>query len=154
VQLLCLIGKSLDACRYLQSYDRWTDAAWLAKISLGENDCGTILKRWAQFLSSTDQRMKAVNILLTLGEFDEVLQLLHSANSSDTAALFSQALQEQHIELNSSVIEQEQLQKFINAEYGLFLNRIGNKTAAEFYFKRAGKGNSEEVGEGEQARVY
>lgn len=32
VQLLCLIGKSVDACRYLQSYDRWTDAAWLAKV--------------------------------------------------------------------------------------------------------------------------
>lgn len=31
VQLLCLIGKNLDACRYLQTYDRWTDAAWLAK---------------------------------------------------------------------------------------------------------------------------
>jgi hypothetical protein len=32
VQMLCLIGKSFDACRYLQSYDRWNDAAWLAKV--------------------------------------------------------------------------------------------------------------------------
>jgi hypothetical protein len=32
VQLLCLIGKSMDACRYLQTYDRWTDAVWLAKV--------------------------------------------------------------------------------------------------------------------------
>lgn len=32
VQLLCLIDKGLDACRYLQSYDEWDQAAWLAKV--------------------------------------------------------------------------------------------------------------------------
>lgn len=32
VQLLCLIGKTKDACRYLQSYDQWYEAAWLAKV--------------------------------------------------------------------------------------------------------------------------
>lgn len=31
-QLLILIGKGGDACRYLQSYDKWADAAWLAKV--------------------------------------------------------------------------------------------------------------------------
>jgi hypothetical protein len=31
VQLLCIIGRALDACRYLQTYERWMDAAWLAK---------------------------------------------------------------------------------------------------------------------------
>lgn len=71
VQLLCLIGKSLDACRYLQSYDRWTDAAWLAKvktkphfvtqfypqISLNEAECRSVLRRWAQFLNGTNQKV-------------------------------------------------------------------------------------------------
>lgn len=33
VQLLCLIDKGLDACRYLQTYGRWYQAAWLAKVS-------------------------------------------------------------------------------------------------------------------------
>ena len=32
VQLLCLIEKSLDACRYLQTYGAWHKAAWLAKV--------------------------------------------------------------------------------------------------------------------------
>ena len=45
-QLLCLIDKGLDACRYLQSYEEWEHAAWLAKVGM---DCywrvfvGTVL---------------------------------------------------------------------------------------------------------------
>jgi len=34
VQLLCLIEKGLDACRYLQTYDQWDQAAWLAKVTV------------------------------------------------------------------------------------------------------------------------
>ena len=33
VQLLCLIDKGLDACRYLQAYGHWETAAWLAKVN-------------------------------------------------------------------------------------------------------------------------
>lgn len=32
VQLLCLIDKAADACRYLQTYGEWNRAAWLAKV--------------------------------------------------------------------------------------------------------------------------
>jgi len=32
VQLLSLIDKGLDACRYLQAYGQWEQAAWLAKV--------------------------------------------------------------------------------------------------------------------------
>ena len=32
VQLLVLIDKGLDACRYLQDYGQWDQAAWLAKV--------------------------------------------------------------------------------------------------------------------------
>ena len=32
VQLLCLIEKGLDACRYLQTYNQWDQAVWLAKV--------------------------------------------------------------------------------------------------------------------------
>lgn len=33
VQLLCLINKAADACRYLQTYGEWNRAAWLAKVA-------------------------------------------------------------------------------------------------------------------------
>ena len=32
VELLCLIDKGLDACRYLQTYGSWDQATWLAKV--------------------------------------------------------------------------------------------------------------------------
>ena len=32
IQLLSLIDKGLDACRYLQAYGQWEEAAWLAKV--------------------------------------------------------------------------------------------------------------------------
>ena len=57
VQLLCLVGKSIDACKYLQSYDRYTDAAWLAKISLSESESADIMRRWANFLNVTNQKV-------------------------------------------------------------------------------------------------
>ncbi len=38
IQLLCLIDKGLDACRYLQTYGQWHQAAWLAKVRK-ENEC-------------------------------------------------------------------------------------------------------------------
>lgn len=34
VQLLCLIDKAADACRYLQTYGEWNRAAWLAKVGI------------------------------------------------------------------------------------------------------------------------
>ena len=33
VQLLCVIHKALDACRYLQSNGQWDKSIWLAKVS-------------------------------------------------------------------------------------------------------------------------
>ena len=39
VQQLCLIDKGLDACRYLQTYGEWYQAAWLAKVS-SKVQCG------------------------------------------------------------------------------------------------------------------
>eukprot|EP01114_Cavostelium_apophysatum_P016161 TRINITY_DN4543_c0_g1_i5.p1 TRINITY_DN4543_c0_g1~~TRINITY_DN4543_c0_g1_i5.p1 ORF type:complete len:1158 (+),score=259.94 TRINITY_DN4543_c0_g1_i5:107-3580(+) len=156
VQLLCLIGKSLDACRYLQSYDRWADAAWLAKVTLQENECAVVMRRWAQFLIQSGQKIKAVQILLTLGEFHQVLQLLHEAKDFDTAALFLSACNEKgflradrpdetpsrpsssSFSAMRSMVPLEQLAQAVHLEYGAFLQRLGNTTAAEFYFRKAG----------------
>ena len=52
IQLLCMIDKGLDACRYLQTYGKWFQAAWLAKVSLDEKECNEVLKRWADHLAS------------------------------------------------------------------------------------------------------
>ena len=52
VQLLCLIDKGLDGCRYLQTYGEWRTAAWLARATLSEKDCGEVFTKWADHLAS------------------------------------------------------------------------------------------------------
>jgi len=54
VQLLCAIGRSADACRYLQAEGRWKDAAWLAKVSLPETEAADVLKRYADNSNKTN----------------------------------------------------------------------------------------------------
>jgi hypothetical protein len=50
VQLLCLIGKGLDACRYLISYGLWEAAVWLAKSVLPIAEMHEVIRKWADHL--------------------------------------------------------------------------------------------------------
>ncbi|CAD5125617.1 DgyrCDS13819 [Dimorphilus gyrociliatus] len=63
VQLLCLIEKGVDACRYLQTYGQWYKAAWLAKSTLSDSECDDVIKRWTEHLSSNTINEKVKNFL-------------------------------------------------------------------------------------------
>ena len=108
VQLLSLIDKGLDACRYLQAYGQWEQAAWLAKVhmcditiattmllqsSLCDRDCADVFMRWADHLASptVNQRVKALLILLSIGHFQRVIETLHNMRYITHAALFAEA---------------------------------------------------------------
>ena len=52
VQLLCLIDKGLDACRYLQTYGEWDQAAWLAKVKHRGRGYGREVKAVGRYLVS------------------------------------------------------------------------------------------------------
>ncbi|KAJ8248191.1 hypothetical protein GJAV_G00239350, partial [Gymnothorax javanicus] len=93
VQLLCLIDKAVDACRYLQTYGEWTRAAWLAKVRLTPAESAGVLKRWAEHLCSpqVNQKSRALLVLLSLGCFQRVGEMLHSMRYFDRAALFIEA---------------------------------------------------------------
>jgi WD repeat-containing protein 11 len=144
VQLLCLIGKSLDACNVLQSYDRWTEAALLAKLALGPEDTALVFRRWANFLISSNQLNDAVEVELTLGDWDAVVFLLHRAGLPDLAALFARAASEfgmfSPTELDRKApstqeISMKNLLESIYADYGFYLSRIGYKRAAKYYWE-------------------
>ncbi|KFO66207.1 WD repeat-containing protein 11, partial [Corvus brachyrhynchos] len=93
VQLLCLIDKAADACRYLQTYGEWNRAAWLAKVRLSSEECADVLRRWVDHLCSpqVNQKSKAILVLLSLGCFTKVAEMLHSMRYFDRAALFVEA---------------------------------------------------------------
>ena len=160
VQLLSLIGKSLDACRYLQSHDRWIEAAQLAKLTLKYDDAGHIYKKWVDHLVSEGQLMEAVEIEITLGEFDIALALLHKANLFEISALFILAAQEQGIlteqwiaahptdpdtsSLASTPATLPTLLESVFLDYGWYLHKIGCKAAASYFLsERAGESGRE-----------
>jgi hypothetical protein len=57
VQLLCLIGKGLDACRYLLSYSLWEAAVWLAKSVLPTPETHEVMRKWADHLWVSGQKV-------------------------------------------------------------------------------------------------
>ncbi|KAF3842420.1 hypothetical protein F7725_024371 [Dissostichus mawsoni] len=91
VQLLCLIDKAADACRYLQTYGEWNRAAWLAKVRLNPAESSDVLKRWAEHLCSpqVNQKSKAILVLLSLGCFYKYARLLRSLGLREGAALWA-----------------------------------------------------------------
>lgn len=149
VQLLSLIGKSLDACRYLQSHDRWVEAAQLAKLTLGYDDAGHIYKKWVEHLVSEDMLVEAIEIEITLGEYDVVLALLHKAHLYELAALFALAAQENGILTEEWIREHPTdadtsrlaatpatlptLLESVFLDYGWYLHKIGCKVAAAHF---------------------
>ena len=64
-QLLCLINKALDACRYMQTYGQWHQAIWLAKSTLEESDSAQVLKRYVDHLCSANVNLKSYAILVS-----------------------------------------------------------------------------------------
>lgn len=139
VQLLCLIDKGLDACRYLQTYDQWHQAAWLAKVTLDYSECLEVMKRWADHLASpqVDQKNKAMLVLLSLGQFTRVVELLYSQRYFDRAALFIEACREFGL-LNVSD-DIRGLVESVFLEYARFLLSLGLTKASEYYCRQAGQ---------------
>ncbi|KAK7148110.1 hypothetical protein R3I93_012434 [Phoxinus phoxinus] len=143
VQLLCLIDKAADACRYLQTYGEWNRAAWLAKVRLTPAEGSDVLKRWAEHLCSpqVNLKSKAILVLLSLGCFQRVGEMLHSMRYFDRAALFLEAC------LKYGVMEtNDDVNKLIGAafvDYAKLLRSIGLKQGAVLWASRAGERGKE-----------
>ncbi|XP_070115787.1 WD repeat-containing protein 11 isoform X1 [Equus caballus] len=138
VQLLCLIDKAADACRYLQTYGEWNRAAWLAKVRLNSEECADVLKRWVDHLCSpqVNQKSKALLVLLSLGCFSSVAETLHSMRYFDRAALFVEAcLKYGAIEVSGDT---EKLVSAIYADYARSLKNLGFKQGAILFASKAG----------------
>lgn len=139
VQLLCLIDKGLDACRYLQTYGEWDRAAWLAKATLSYPDCAEVVRRWIEHLSSThtSQQSKAVLVLLSLGKFYKALDMLYSMRYFDRAAMFAEACQEYGF-LSPSDEKNTALVHAVYTEYARYLHGLGLEKPAYFFASKAG----------------
>ena len=72
VQLLCLIDKGQDACRYLQTYGEWYHSVWLAKSTLDERDVSEVFSRWSDHLTSAGINQKVRSHTTACGCFKVV----------------------------------------------------------------------------------
>ena len=64
VELLCLVDKGVEACRYLQTYGQWDLATWLAKVGIDYFNQGLIpmMEKYLPFL----QRNLRIEFFLSL----------------------------------------------------------------------------------------
>ncbi|XP_054839038.1 WD repeat-containing protein 11 [Eublepharis macularius] len=152
VQLLCLIDKAADACRYLQTYGEWNRAAWLAKVRLNSEECADVLKRWVDHLCSPqiNQKSKAILVLLSLGCFIRVTEMLHSMRYFDRAALFVEAcLKYGTIEVNEDA---KKLIHAVFADYARNLKTLGFLQAATLFASKAGAAGRDLLNELQQLK--
>ena len=91
-QLLCLVGRAADACKFMISEGRWTDAAWLASVALAGAERAAILARWASFLEDAGLPARALEVALAAGDLHRVLHMLAAARAWELAALVLRAL--------------------------------------------------------------
>ncbi|XP_050396083.2 WD repeat-containing protein 11 [Patella vulgata] len=138
VQLLCLIDKSLDACRYLQTYGDWDKSVWLAKATLDHNERSELMKRYADHLCGTqiNLKSKALLVLLSLGQFYKVVEMLYGMRCFDRAVCFIEACKEFNLMENTK--DNASLFEAVYLEYARFLTNLGHRKAAEYYCHKAG----------------
>lgn len=97
VQLLTIIGKGSEGCKHLISQGKWTQAAWLASLFLEEKERASVLSTWAAYLVESGMRTKAIEVLLALGDFHQVLFLLNGAKDWELAYMLILCLEEEGV---------------------------------------------------------
>jgi len=140
VDLLTIVGQAGDACRYLQFYDDWVKAAWLAKVSLPDDDCADVMQRWADHLVENGKDMQAICVLISLGQFLDALQLLHMKGYVDLASHFAAAceaagcLEDRFPDDEfKSMLSLPRLLARIRKDYGNYLQKLDFLPAAVHY---------------------
>uniref|UniRef100_A0A146LNG3 WD repeat-containing protein 11 n=1 Tax=Lygus hesperus TaxID=30085 RepID=A0A146LNG3_LYGHE len=124
VQLLCLIGKGLDGCRYLMSYGMWESAIWLAKAILPQNEAQEVMKKFAEHLINTGCMVEALLVYISQYQFEKALEILHSNHSTYTAVLLLMACQSHKVNISQN------LTNSIYSSFTEFLHSIGSHEAA------------------------
>ncbi|KAL1460934.1 hypothetical protein WDU94_012870 [Cyamophila willieti] len=103
VQLLCLISKGLDACKYLISYKQWQDAVWLSKSILSQTDSEDVLKKWCLHLISSGDWYSALLGYISIGHFQSALEILLDKQESVIGWLLLNACEQYDIQVSRDV---------------------------------------------------
>uniref|UniRef100_A0A8D8RS64 WD repeat-containing protein 11 n=2 Tax=Cacopsylla melanoneura TaxID=428564 RepID=A0A8D8RS64_9HEMI len=105
VQLLCLISKGLDACKYLTSYGQWQDAVWLAKSILSETESVDVLKKWCHHLTTLGDWYSALLAYISIGHFESAVEILLDKQEPVLGWLLVNSCDEYDIQIDRQVKE-------------------------------------------------
>lgn len=150
IELLCMINKSLDACRYLASHGQWELAVWLAKVRLTGVEYEEIMIRWANHLCSprVNNKSKAILVYLSLKKFSRVLETFYQMRHFDRAAMFAQICQEFNF-LEDDSKPNEHLIQSVHAECARFLQQLGcDGELVTMHSAQAGENDKIDINEG------
>ena len=117
IEILCMYGKYLDACRYLQTHGKWNESVSLAKTTLSDSESyQEIVKKWTEFLISPqiNQKNLAILVYISTNQFYKALQLLLATHQPGKAYLLLETMIE--MGLASSDSEDLNLYKDIQSE--------------------------------------
>ncbi|CAB4069408.1 unnamed protein product [Lepeophtheirus salmonis] len=135
VNLLCLIGKIFDACKYLQSYNEWEASLWLGQSRLEYEEFKQLALKYCDHCLTSHRRRRALLMYMKLKEYVMVLDVLYSGKMIPLAAKFLQVLEERECLPDSShalVLTEE-----ISLAYARYLFDIKNIDAAYYYCDKA-----------------
>ena len=125
--------------RYLQTYNKWYEAAHLAKSTLSAPECHEVFMRWADHLTSPmANRQQGILVYLSIFEFQRVLEMLYAMRYFERAALLVQACVEFDV-LDCSVPEIQSVCEAIFLEYARVLFSLDYYEAAEYYTGKSGE---------------
>jgi len=110
------------------------------QVTLDYAECSEVLKRWADHLASPqiNQKDKAILILLSLGQFLKVIELLYGLRHFDRAALFIEAFREFNLLDVPEDSPAATLIQMVFLEYARFLLNLGMREACDYYCRQAG----------------
>ncbi|CAH8543253.1 unnamed protein product [Dicrocoelium dendriticum] len=133
IELLCFIGLYSDACRYLESFDKWERSIWLAKCCLPPDEADQILRRWAGYLCSSQIGRKhfAVLIYVLLDDHITALKMLCDLGRYQLAARYLEACLQTKALIWSD--EHESLFCTIFFEFSKILAKFGHHELAAQY---------------------
>ncbi|CAL8142832.1 unnamed protein product [Orchesella dallaii] len=121
LELLCLLGKHSEACKYIESSNEWHKAILLCKTTLSEKNSEETLSRYAQYLVSKKCVVQAALVYIYIGKYERAAEALFGARLRHLSYLLLVFCAREQIEMNLS----DHIKLAINLDFARFLFDYG-----------------------------
>lgn len=121
LELLCLLQKHSEACKYVESTNEWAKAILLCKTALGEKSSEESLCKYAQFLNSKKCAYKAASAYVFCERYDRAIEVLFGTRLRHLSYLLLHYCLKQGLAITIS----DHIQAAINLDFARFIFECG-----------------------------